>query len=144
MPRFYMQCEKGCLHLTDWQQRAKVVKLTRWIEKDVTPVQNAAGITKTMAPRDELTLDTYELEKPESDVHDFYRNFCAAIDGKDVQKIKNDEVRRVLCVMEAAFKSAETNSVMSRTIAKTEELKYHLLHIIPTQWMLTWRKEGIV
>ena len=106
MPRFYMQCEKGSMYLSDWQQKAKVAKLTRWIEKDVTPVQNAAGITKTMAPRDELTLDTYELEKPVSDVHNFYRNFCLAIDGEEEQLIKNEEVRRVLCVMEAAFKSA--------------------------------------
>ena len=107
MPRFYVQCEKGSLYLADWKQKASVAKLTRWIEKDVTPVQNAAGITKTMAPRDELTLDTYELEKPESDVHDFYSNFCNAIDRKCAQVIKNDEVRRVLCVMEAAFESAE-------------------------------------
>ncbi len=108
MPRFYMQCEKGSLYLTDWQQKAKVAKLTRWIEKDVTPVQNAAGITKTMAPRDHLTLDEYEIERPTSDVHNFYRNFCDAIDGKCEQYIKNWEVRRVLMVMEAAFESDET------------------------------------
>lgn len=107
MPRFYMQCKEGSLYLTDWQQKAKVAKLTRWIEKDVKPVQNAAGITKTMAPRDHLTLDEYEIERPVSDVHNFYRNFCAAIDGREEQLIKNCEVRRVLCVMEAAFKSAE-------------------------------------
>ena len=107
MPRFYMQCEKGSLYLIDWQQNAKVAKLTRWIEKDVTPVQNAAGITKTMAPRDSLTLDEYEIERPASDVHNFYRIFCSAIDGEAEQLIKNNEVRRVLLVMENCFKSAE-------------------------------------
>ena len=106
LPRFYMQCEKGCVQLNDWQQKAKVAKLTQWIEKNVAPIQNAAGITKTMAPRDELTLDLYEIEKPLSDVHDFYRNFCLAADGKAEQLVKNQEARRVLCVMEAAFKSA--------------------------------------
>lgn len=105
MPRFYMQCEKGSLMLKDWQQKPKIAKLTRWIEKDVTPVQNAAGITKTMAPRDELTLDFYENEIPKSDVHNFYRNFCNAIDGKEEQFIKNSEVRRVLKVMVTAFDS---------------------------------------
>ena len=105
MPRFYMQCKDGSLYLSDWQRNAKVAKLTRWIEKDVTPVQNAAGITKTMAPRDHLTLDEYEIKRPTSDVHNFYRNFCAAIDGECEQLIHNDEVRRVLCVMEAAFAS---------------------------------------
>ena len=113
MPRFYMQCENGSLYLTDWQQKAKVAKLTRWIEKDVTPVQNAAGITKTMAPRDSLTLDEYEIERPDTDVHNFYRNFCAAIDGKEEQLIKNCEARRVLRVMETAFESAEKRQTIS-------------------------------
>ena len=112
MPRFYMQCRQGSLYLTDWQQNAKVAKLTRWIEKDVTPVQNAAGITKTMAPRDGLTLDTYEIERPKTDVHDFYRNFCSAIDGENEQFIKNSEVRRVLMVMQAAFESDEKKQTL--------------------------------
>ncbi len=107
MPRFYMQCKNGSLYLKDWQQKPHIARLTRWIEKDVTPVQNAAGITKTMAPRDSLTLDEYDLEIPKTDVHNFYRNFCDAIDLKCEQLIKNDEVRRVLKVMEACFVSAE-------------------------------------
>jgi len=107
MPRFYMQCKNGSLYISDWRQKSHIAKLTRWIEKDVTPVQNAAGITKTMAPRDHLTLDEYDNEIPKSDVHNFYRNFCAAIDGKEEQFIKNWQVRRVLAVMEAAFTSAE-------------------------------------
>lgn len=107
LPRFYMQCENGSALLEDWQQKTKVAKLKMWVEKDVTPVQNAAGITKTMAPRDDITLDLYELDRPQSDVHDFYRNFCAAIDGKEEQLIKLSESRRVLKVMEACFASAE-------------------------------------
>ena len=113
MPRFYMQCKDGSLYLTDWQKKAQIAKLTRWIEKDVTPVQNAAGITKTMAPRDHLTLDEYEIDRQTSDVHNFYRNFCAAIDGKEEQLIKNCEARRVLRVMETAFESAEKHQTVS-------------------------------
>ena len=116
LPRFYMQCKTGTLYLADWQQNAKVAKLTRWLEKDVTPVQNAAGITKTMAPRDHLTLDEYEIERPVSDVHNFYRNFCAAVDNVEEQLIKLSEVRRVLCVMEAAFESAQTQQILNTDI----------------------------
>ena len=107
MPRFYMQCMNGSLYLEDWKKEPQIAKLTRWIEKDVTPVQNAAGITKTMAPRDSLTLDIYENDILKSDVHEFYRNFCSAINGECEQYIKNCEVRRVLQVMQAAFDSAE-------------------------------------
>lgn len=105
IPRFYMQCKEGALCLEDWQKKAHVAKLKAWIEKDVTPVQNAAGITKTMAPRDELTLDEYDVERLTSDVHNFYRNYVAAIEDKEEQYIKNCEVRRVLQVMEACFAS---------------------------------------
>ena len=73
-------------------------------------------MTKTMAPRDEITTDTYEVERPQSDVHDYYRNYVAAIDGKCDQLIKNCEVRRVLLVMEAAFVSAEKKEALKTNI----------------------------
>ena len=94
--------------ITDWRENAKVVKCKAWHESDVVPVQTAAGLTKTMAPRDEITVDTYELERPSSDVHDFYRNVCAAIDGKETQLVTHEQMLRVLKVIEAAFESAET------------------------------------
>ncbi len=107
MPRFYMQCKNGSAKIEDWRQNAQVAKCLAWHESDVVPVQTAAGITKTMAPRDEITLKSYELDRPVSDVHDFYRNFVNAIDGKEEQLIKHCEVRRVMKVMEACFESAE-------------------------------------
>jgi predicted dehydrogenase len=107
LPRFYMQCKGGSAMIEDWRKQAQVVKCLAWHESDVVPVQTAAGITKTMAPRDEITVKTWDEERPTSDVHDFYRNFTAAIDGKEEQLIKNCEVRRVLRVMEAAFISHE-------------------------------------
>ena len=112
MPRFYMQCKNGSAFIEDWQKRTRVAKLKAWCEKDVLPVQTAAGITKTMAPRDEITIDSYEIERPVSDVHDFYRNYTRAIDGKEEQLIKNSEVRRVLRVMETAFISGETGEAV--------------------------------
>ena len=107
MPRFYMQAKNGSALIEDWQKKCKVNKLKAWCEKEVLPVQTAAGITKTMAPRDEITIDSYEVERPSSDVHDFYRNYVRAIDGVEEQLIKNREVRRVLRVMVESFNSAE-------------------------------------
>lgn len=107
MPRFYMQCKKGSAKIEDWQKNAQVAFMKAWNEKEVMPVQTAAGITKTMAPRDEITLNMYEADRPVSDVHDFYRNFCAALDGKEEIIVTHNEVRRVMQVMEAAFKSAK-------------------------------------
>ena len=116
MPRFYMQTKSGSALIEDWQKKCKVAKLKAWCEKEVLPVQTAAGITKTMAPRDEITLDFYEIERPTSDVHDYYRNLVAAIDGKADIFVKLHEVRRVLSVMESAFKSAECGSAIKTSI----------------------------
>ena len=107
MPRFYLQCKNGSALIEDWQKKCRVARLKAWNEKDVLPVQTAAGITKTMAPRDDITLDLYEIERPVSDVHDFYRNLVRAVDGEEEQIVKLSEVRRVLRVMEEAFRSAE-------------------------------------
>ena len=112
MPRFYMQTKSGSALIEDWQKKCQVAKLKAWNEKEVLPVQTAAGITKTMAPRDELTIDSYELERPTSDVHDFYRNYVAAVNGECEQLIKNCEVRRVLLVMEGAFLSASSGNTL--------------------------------
>ena len=112
MPRFYMQCKTGSALIEDWQKKCKIAKMKAWNEKEVMPVQTAAGITKTMAPRDEITLDTYEIERPVSDVHDFYRNLVKAIDGVEAPIVKQAEVRRVLQVMLACFESHEKNQAL--------------------------------
>lgn len=116
LPRFYLQAKSGSALIEDWQKKCRVSKLKAWNEKEVTPVQTAAGITKTMAPRDELTLDMYEIDRPVSDVHDFYRNLVRAIDGTEEQMVKLPEVRRVLCVMETAFLSAEKKQAVRTEI----------------------------
>lgn len=111
MPRFYMRGESGTAYLQDWRMEADVVHCKYWHENDVLPVQTAAGLTKTMAPRDEVTVDTYKVERPASDVHDFYRNYVAAIDGKCEQLVTHDEMRTVLKVIMKGFESAENGGV---------------------------------
>ncbi len=110
MPRFYMRGEKGTALLTDWKEEAKVVKCTHWHESEVVPVELAAGLTKTMAPRDSLTTETYTVERPTVDVHDYYRNFIATIRGEATQFVTYDQMRTDLKVIMAAFESAETGA----------------------------------
>ncbi len=105
LPRFYMTGKNGSAIVEDWRDEAKVVRLKTWEEKDVAPVATAAGLTKTMAPRDEKTVKEYRVARMESDVHDFYRNLVAAIDGKEEQIVTHGQMRRVMKIMEAAFAS---------------------------------------
>jgi predicted dehydrogenase len=112
LPRFYMQSKKGTAIIQDWRQNAHVALCKAWHESDVVPVQTAAGITKTMAPRDGLTLDEFDWTRPTSDVHDYYRNLVRAIDGEEEIIVKLPEVRRVMRVMETAFASNEAGQAI--------------------------------
>ena len=113
MPRFYLRAEKGSALITDWRENCRVAKCKYWHESEVIPVQTAAGLTKTMAPRDEVTMDEYTLEKPASDVHDYYRNFVKAIDGEAEQLVTHAQMRRVMKVMEACFVSDAEKRVVA-------------------------------
>ena len=95
----------GTAIINDWRDKTKVILCKTWEEHDVKPVVTAAGLTKTMAPRDDKTTVTYEVERPDSDVHDFYRNFVKAIDGEEKQIVTHEQLMRVMRIMEAAFES---------------------------------------
>ncbi len=112
MPRFYMQAKSGSAMITDWREKCKVVKCKAWHENDVLPVKTAAGLTKTMAPRDEVTTDVYEIERPASDVHDFYRNMVKAMNGEEVQLVTHEHMLDDMKVMEHAFLSAKLKQVV--------------------------------
>ena len=105
LPRFFMAGMDGTAIINDWRDKTKVVLCKTWEENDVKPVVTAAGLTKTMAPRDDKTTVTYEVERPESDVHNFYRNFVCAMNGEAKQLITHNQVMRVMKIMEAAFES---------------------------------------
>ncbi len=109
MPRFYILGEMGSAIVRDWQDKCEVVRCKEWYQDNVTPVVTAAGLTKTMAPRDSLTTETYYIDRPKSDVHDYYRNFCKAIEGKEEQIVKHGEMMRVMKLIEAGFESVEKN-----------------------------------
>ncbi len=107
MPRFYMRAKNGTAMIKDWREKCHVVKCKAWHESDVIPVQNASGLTKTMAPRDNITIDEYDIERPVSDVHDYYRNFVRAIDGIEQQMVTHDQMRCILKIIMTAFESVE-------------------------------------
>lgn len=116
MPRFYMRGKKGSARLDNWREPCKVTKCTHWHESEVLPVETAAGLTKTMAPRDELTTRSYELPIPDSDVHDYYRNIVRAIAREEKQFVTHEQMMRVIKVIETAFTSVEKGQVISCNI----------------------------
>lgn len=112
LPRWYVLGANGTAVIENWQLDGKLVRATGVNETDVVPVITAAGLTKTMAPRREDSIFTEELPKVESDIREFYQNVVAVIEGRSESRIKLQEVARVMRLMEAIFKSAETSQVV--------------------------------
>ena len=112
LPRWYIQGENGSAVVYDWDLSGKITMVSDWENRDAVPVVTAAGLTKTMAPRTEETIQEYPLPKVTSDVRDLYRNVIAASRGECEQIVKHDELMKVMKLMEAIFQSAETNQVV--------------------------------
>ncbi len=119
-PRWYVLGTDGTLQIDDWSGEGRVVKCLdaddKW-KDEIQPIK--AGPTKTMAPRDPSTVATLKVAPPDDVVDNLdptYWQLVDAIEGKAELKIKPEEALRVMKVMEAAFKSAETHEAIKTEI----------------------------
>ena len=112
LPLMYVRFTEGTAKMEDWGSEIEVVHCTEWRDGDIKPVKTASGLSKTMAPRSERTIEKFSLQRDTVHVHDYYRNFCAAIDGKEEQIVTHEQMRTVMKVIEAAFESAATGQVV--------------------------------
>lgn len=112
LPRWYVRGQNGTAVIRDWDLSGEMVLVKNWDLKDATPVRTAAGLTKTMAPRTEESIQMEKLPEVHSDIHGFYQNIIGTLNGKESILVKNQEVMRVLKLMEAIFESAEKKQVV--------------------------------
>lgn len=113
LPRWYAQGENGTAVIRDWDLSGEIIMVSDWEKRDAVPVVTAAGLTKTMAPRTEETIQRYSLPKVQSDIRDFYRNVYDAVLHKAELMVKPSEAMRVMRVMEAIFESASFGQSVS-------------------------------
>lgn len=112
LPRWYVLGENGTASIERWSLEGKIVMVSDWEHRDAVPVVTAAGVTKTMAPRTSDTIKEYPLPRVECDVRDFYRNVVKTLRGEETQIVTHAQVLRVMNLMEAIRRSAETNTVI--------------------------------
>lgn len=112
LPRWYVLGTDGTAVIEDWQLNGKIVRASGVDEKDVMPVITAAGLTKTMAPRRDDSIFTEPLPEVKSDVREFYYNVMAVLEGREESLIRLPQVMRVMKLMEAIGRSAETGEVI--------------------------------
>ncbi len=112
LPRWYILGVNGSAVIEDWDRNGKIVMVSDWENRDAVPVVAGVGLTKTMAPRKDDTIKEYPLPKPEGDWAEFYRNVVKAIKGEESALITHEQEIRLIGLVEAIFKSAQTNSVV--------------------------------
>ncbi|HEY5583332.1 MAG TPA: Gfo/Idh/MocA family oxidoreductase [Ruminiclostridium sp.] len=112
LPLWYMAGSNGTAAIDDWDMGGNIATLTKYDDKDAKPIEAGAGLTKTMAPRGEDTVEIKPIFRLDSDVKDFYMNVLNTIEGKEEIIVKNTQVMRVMKVIEAAFKSSELHQTV--------------------------------
>lgn len=114
LPRWYVLGVNGTIVVEDWDLHGKMVKVTDFAKQDSDPIVAGAGITRTMAPRTEDTIKTYPIPSADFPTNwdGYYLNLIAALNGEADILVTHDQQRRLVHVIEAIFRSAETNTVV--------------------------------
>lgn len=112
LPRWVVLGRDGTAIIEDWKRTGRLVCACGKDEEDVVPVVTAAGITKTMAPRREDTIITYDLPQVTGDTQAFYRNVVACLNGEADPVVTLPQVLRVMRLMETILRSAESEQVL--------------------------------
>lgn len=86
--------------------------VTDWKNKDAVPVVAGVGLTKTMAPRTDDSIDDYPTEPVKSDWAEYYDNILDVLRGNATQIVTHAQQRRLIKLIEYIFKSAETNTTI--------------------------------
>ena len=115
-PRWYVRGRQGTLQIDGWDCAGKIVRAVeaenQWQDEIV---YTKAGPTKTMAPRSQGSTEEIALSEP-MDVTDsllvVYDGFLNAVEGKAPLAITPEQALRVMLVMEAAQKSAESGEAV--------------------------------
>ncbi len=112
LPLWYVLGENGSAQIDDWDGNGKICMVTDWENKDAVPVVAGVGLTKTMAPRTDDSIDEYPTEPAKGDWTEYYDNIVDVLQGKATQLITHAQQRRLVKLIETVFKSAELNETI--------------------------------
>lgn len=119
-PRWYICGERGTLQIDDWSCGGRIVRCAEGGDSCTEEIiYTQAGPTKTMLPRRPEETETLEFSADDSIVDNFtavYDQFIDAVEGKAELTIAPEQTMRVMKVIDAAFESAEKDSVIHLVI----------------------------
>jgi hypothetical protein len=107
-PRWLVCGTRGTCVIEGFDCKGMIYKTTELVEKLAPRIENSpAGPTRSFRPVPPGKMYEEALPQVQTSALDFYRNYLDVMNGKAGFMIKNEEVRRVLCVMMACFESAQ-------------------------------------
>lgn len=110
LPRWYLKGTEGTALIQDWNLSGEMVIQSEVKNIDAPkPIQAGVGLTKTMAPPSEEATITKELPKASAEYDPFYKNFYKVVREQAEPIVKNQEVRRVMELIEQIFEAAKQN-----------------------------------
>lgn len=113
LPRWYVKGTEGTAIIQDWDLSGEIVAPDRTVAKvEPKPIQAGQGLTKTMAPPSEESTTRSAITPVAPDMPGFYDNFAAVLNNEAQPIVKNEEVHRVLRLIEAIFEAGEQNKVV--------------------------------
>ncbi len=102
---------KGSMYTDKFSPEGKIVRTTKLLEnvkKDQDKSAASYGPTRSFGVPAPGLIVTEEIPRTDYEQRDFFVNYFKALRGEEEFLVKMPEVRRVLAVMEACRKSAET------------------------------------
>ncbi len=112
-PRWLVGGDKGTMIVKNFACDGNIYRTGKMLEKLPPQItETEAGPTRQFAPVPPGGIVTEPLPVIQTDWVDFYRNVDDVLNNRAETKIKIPEVRRVLSVMEAVRKSAETGEAI--------------------------------
>ena len=108
---WYVGGNKGSMYADKFDPQGKLVRTTRLLENAAEDQDKSAksyGPTRSFGIPEPGLIVTEDIPHVECEQKDYFRNYFNALEGKEEFLVKIPEVRRVLAVMEACRKSAET------------------------------------
>ncbi|WP_422660636.1 Gfo/Idh/MocA family protein [Paenibacillus sp. EC2-1] len=113
LPRWYVKGTEGTGIIEDWSMNGRIVTRNQdAVKVEPKPIQAGVGLTKTMAPPSEEATITGSLPEAFRQPSSFFDNFADIIEGTAEPIVKNEEVLRVLNIIEAVFESARTGETL--------------------------------
>ena len=112
LPRWMVMGRDGTMLLDNWGLEGKIVCAHGEDDKDVVPVVTAAGLTKTMAPRREETIQTLDIPDIWPDLGEYYRNITAVLEGRESPIVTPEQMLRVMRLIDTVFEAARVGQAL--------------------------------